>query len=750
MSDQVEHTSFRTLSPLAVLLLAPLLVFSPFLFGGYTLSQNEIGVDRSRPYGHVNVVPLADPTGSALLDEPYLAHLKRELLRGRVPILNMKNGLGAPGVESLLTGSFYILNPVLLLLPTGKPFYYDLFQLLHVYVFLIGTYALLRHYVSRFAAAATGILVGLSGATFLWFNMEHYRNYAWLPLMMAAAVAMARQKDVRGHALLLLFATVACGTAGNPQETLMALGSTVLLYSIEFTAGPRRLTNAVLFAACLIAAVLMFSIALLPYLLSYADGNLWATNDPGRSIREYDPIWTFSWFLPRVAGFYPYLFLHDRLYWPHSDLSTVGCFLLVTGMLYGVTRWDSCWRTPQVAVCLTLPVVIAIGLIKIVHVPLFNFVQYVPLLRELFFIKYHLYLFALACIPIAIGLHEVARLPDKNRRTLVAAAVAIVLLVVTAAVIYLRVRPEYFIDQTSPREIRVVVLVKHIGVSLAVFGLAAWTLWTLPRHWQGMLLGVFVFQALAALPFGFAKRLDAYPSRFGAEAVAGKRLLIREMANTNLFFDLETVTMYDAIVNTHYRNFLLTFFHLINGDAIYQPIERTLDARQVQALQLIGTNAVAGYGTSASAALAHSNDTGFEIVDPLPRAFVVSSATYLSLYNQRCSKETIEGIVQTIQQDLQTMPQPVGIQLGNGTVRFGVRPPANGVLVLNYAYSTNWTYREKRGRLFLGLWPAWPFEASAEDVVLTYWPRGLTMGLWTAITGLVLALALYALVLRRV
>lgn len=739
----------RELSALAVLVLAPLFVFSPFLFGGYTLSQNEIGVDRSRPYGGMNLVPLADPAGSALLDEPYLVHLKRELLQARIPILNMQNGLGAPGVESPLTGSFYVLNPVLLLLPTAKPFYYDLFQLLHVYIFLLGTYFLLKYYVSSFAAAATGILVGLSGATYLWFNMENYRNYVWLPFMMAGAVGMAREPQIRKHALLLVFATVACGTAGNPQETAMALGSTVLVYAIEFTASSRRIENAARFAACLLASVLMFSVAVLPYVFSQADGNLWATNDPGRAIRPYDPVWIFSWFLPRVAGFYPFLFLRNRLYWPHGDLSTVGFFLLICGVLYGAAHWDSRWRVAKVSLCLALPVVIAVGLIKIVHVPALDFFQYIPFLRELFFIKYHLYLFALAGIAIAIGLDETAALPDKDRRKVVVAGAMIVLLIVAAAVIYLSFRTEYSIGPDIPLPVRQMVLVKHIGVSLAVFGLGAWILYSLPKRWQGLLLGLFIFQAFAALPFGFAKRLDAYPSWFRAEAAAAKRLLIRDWPNTNLFFNVESIADYDAVINRHYRDFILTFFNVINAQAIYEPTEATFDASQVRALQLVGTEVAVGFRTNAPATLARPNGPSFEIVDPLPRAFVVSSATYLSLYNQRNSKETIEGIVQALQQDVHTIPQPTDLRLGNGSVRFRLRAPSNGVLVLNYAYSTNWTYRGRKAQLFLDLWPAWPIRSSADtDVVLTYWPRGLTVGLWAAFAGLMLMTGLWAFALK--
>jgi hypothetical protein len=78
-----------------VLLLAPLVTFSPIVFGGYTLNQNDAGIDPSRLYGHLGGIPVMDPAGSGLGDEPFLFNLRRELARGHVPLLNMKNGMGA-------------------------------------------------------------------------------------------------------------------------------------------------------------------------------------------------------------------------------------------------------------------------------------------------------------------------------------------------------------------------------------------------------------------------------------------------------------------------------------------------------------------------------------------------------------------------------------------------------------------------------------------------------------------------------
>src|SRR3954452_17367226 len=98
------------MTPFIFLLVGPLLVFWPVLFGGYTFSHNVDAIDRSSGYaGFHNPLTVMDPAAN-LLDEPSLVLIARSLAHGRIPLLNMQNGLGAPMVESLLTGTLYLLN----------------------------------------------------------------------------------------------------------------------------------------------------------------------------------------------------------------------------------------------------------------------------------------------------------------------------------------------------------------------------------------------------------------------------------------------------------------------------------------------------------------------------------------------------------------------------------------------------------------------------------------------------------------
>jgi hypothetical protein len=739
----------RFASPLGGLILAPAIVLGSLLLAGYTLSHNSLGSDRGVPYRNIGVTPIADPAGSSLLGEPYLVHLERNLERGRIPLLNMQNGLGAMGVESLLNGSFYVLNPLLLLLPMDKPLYFDLFTLLHVYILLLGFYYFLRHYASEFAAAGAAILVGLSGVTFMWANMEHYRSFAWLPVMLGAAVSIAREQRIRKSVALLAFATIACCTAGNIQEFGADVAATCVIYTVELLSGsPRRPRSVIVFGGTLLSSLMISSIAFMPYFASVRDGNVWATNEPARSVRHVDPVWIFNWILPKVEGVHPFLFLRDALYWPHSDLSTAAFLLLVLGVIYGLRNRGRMLTAPDVAVCLLLPIVIVMGLVKVVHVPLLDFVRNIPFAQQFFFAKYYLYLFALASAPIAIGLDWISRLEGKDRRPEVRRGAMIVALLLVLIAIHLWLKKDYLLQPGIPRIVVLHVLVGDFGVALVAFLATAAVLYWQPRHWRPLALGIFITQSWLLLPVGFGKRAAEYPVRYQDEATPGNRLLIREVAASNLFFNVESIAFYDAIVNAHYREFINTFFSAINPFAIYQPTETVLTAAQVRALQLVGTSAVYGYESGAPE-LVRSKPNGFDILDPLPRAFVVSQATYRSLRETKLSKDNVESVVAALLKDVRSLPQPVDIEVIGERVAFSAPAGSEGaVLVLNQGYSSNWTYRGQRGEPMMALWPSWPLQAGERQEAV-YWPRGLTVGLRLAPLGFLLLLATWRFAAKR-
>ena len=732
-----------------VLMLAPLVTFAPIVFGGYTLTQSDVGTD-SRLYGNLGVIPVMDPAGSALGDEPILFNWRREFSHGHIPILNMKNGLGASSAELPAASIFYIFNPLLLLLPTSSALSYDIFQLIHVYVFLIGFYLLLKHYVSDIAAAATSILVALSGLTFVTVNIGDYRNYVWAPLMMAGVVGLARRKNLRWSAATLVVATVAAGTAGNVQHFGATILATLVVYISEMSVhGPKTRAAKLAPLVFLGGAILIAAIAITPYFGSVHDGNLTVTNSADRSVRPYDLVWMFSWFMPRICGYYPYLFLHNRSYWPHSDLSTVAFLFLIAGFLYAWRQRQRRFHTPRLAACFVIPVVMACGLIKVHHFRFLDFFAAIPFVQQFFFVKYHHYIFVLAAIPIAAGLQFIIDLPAVERRRFVLRAAGIVVGVIVLAVLYLWWRPDYSFREV-PTPVVEAVFVMDYGMAVGVFLAATALLYWMPRHWEKWLLGVFVAQSLCLLPFGFHGRRLAnkttYAGHVESFSDSGKRLMIHETANSNLFFGVESIGAFDPTINTRYRDFIHTFFRVAGPDIYYDPLDAEISEVQIRALQLVGVSGIFGYTVEASPLVRRLGARAVEILEPLPRVFVISNETYRGIGGFPVSRESVAGVLTRIRRDLRSIPQPTNIWVKNETLHF--TPPLNskGVLVANQAYSTNWTYRGARPSPFLHLWPAWQLQSGpGSEETVTCWPAGLTVGLLLIICGLIAVSAAYRL-----
>jgi hypothetical protein len=743
--------------PFRALLLAPLLVFAPILFGGYTLSQNPIGTDTTHPYGAVQVLPVSDPAGSALMEEPYLREIRQSLATGHVPVLNMKNGLGAVGVESLLQGTFYILDPLLTLLPAHNPLYFDIFSVAHVYILLLGLYFFLRHYAPPAESAAVSILVALSGVTYIWINMDHFRAFVWLPMMLGSTVGIARNERLTKYVPLLALAIVGSTTTGNVQETATHIACVFLFYVLETTAAARRRpVNGLVFLLVVAAGLLIASVAFLPFLISLVDGNLWATMGPDRSVRGVEGVWLFNWILPRALGYYPYLLL-PVVYWPQSDLSTVACFLLLLGTVCGVLEWSRGRRGPGVAACIVLPSLVAIGLAKVVHFGLFDFFQRIPLVQTFLFNKYYLYLFVLASVPMAVGLNRIVAQPPESRKRLVSVATVAIVVALVLVVTSLVLNTKYA-WLASPLEVRRYLLLRNYGPACAIFAATSWVLYRLPRYWQPLLISMFVLQSALLFPCGFGTRASSYPMRYDTYARSGERVLMQDAPSTNLFFGVESIGTFDCVVNRHYRDFMVAFFDLVNYGFLFQPKEAVLSRPQVRALQLVGTTAVLGYGVNAPD-LTEPIDGGYHILNALPRAFILSPDTYAALKSITLTPSSIEGVVEIILKDVNDIPQPTDIRVDRETVRFnrpaGSTMSTTGILVVNQAYSTYWRYAGSRrhaaspGTPFLGLWPSWPLVPETMEQEVTYWPRGLTAGIYASTAGVLLLASVYGFVWRR-
>jgi hypothetical protein len=189
--EQIARVLRASAIPL-FLVVATLVVFHPIVFRGFTFARASLAARDDIRYGDTRTVPILDPGAAAAQDESWLFLNRRNLASGEPSLVNMQNGLGAPLVESMQPGSFYVLNPLLLLFSASSPWLFDGFVLIHVAAFVVGLYALARLYARPAIACATALAVGFTGVTYQHLDMVHYRSLVWLPLSMYAAIRFAR------------------------------------------------------------------------------------------------------------------------------------------------------------------------------------------------------------------------------------------------------------------------------------------------------------------------------------------------------------------------------------------------------------------------------------------------------------------------------------------------------------------------------------------------------------------------------
>jgi hypothetical protein len=250
------------------LLLALVLVFAfrPILFGGQTLSAAAY-VPGVTPAGPVQGTPgpeprpMRDPEGAAWVDAPAPWLVHEALDSGRLPLWNARTGLGQP---LLGNPNAAVLSPFAVpvaLAPSVRA--QDLAWLLRVFVVGFGALLLAREWGCRPAASlACGVAVALSGQTVQWIEHHPLNVDAFVPVALAAALALGRG---RRHAGALLALAVAAGCLGlKPQSAIVAGGAGLLWLVASNARGSRRVP--LLMVSCwVLLGVGIASVALLPF-----------------------------------------------------------------------------------------------------------------------------------------------------------------------------------------------------------------------------------------------------------------------------------------------------------------------------------------------------------------------------------------------------------------------------------------------------------------------------------------------------
>jgi len=134
---------------------------------------------------------------------PLLKHCGQLWAGGQVPLWNPFADLGRPLAADPTAGVFYPLK-LLFAAPLPYPLLYNLYLIAHWALALAGMYALGRCCgAGTAAAAAAGMGYACSGSVlFNVYNAPYLVGAAWLPLMLAAAEKMVRNRTVSSALML--------------------------------------------------------------------------------------------------------------------------------------------------------------------------------------------------------------------------------------------------------------------------------------------------------------------------------------------------------------------------------------------------------------------------------------------------------------------------------------------------------------------------------------------------------------------
>ncbi len=702
-------------------------VFFPVVFGPYTLASGSLVADESvRFYSNEN--PILDTAASIFQDEPWLYTLREHLRAGRLPLVNLRNGLGATFAESLQPGVFYPLNLLLLLTGGEGVGYFDFFSLLHVAILLGGLYALFRLYCVAEVACALAILVGFTGYTFIHVNMVHFRGFVWLPLMLWGAIRVARGAWARGPVLVLMAATALSATAGNLQDCLMSLLTTAAVGSAEAVRS-RKLGGFVGLGAGLGLGLALASPAILPYLASLRDGNLSSVGAGARCLYSTPPEWFTPWVLPGVAGTNSMAFIQPVFFDRQPDFTTVGFFLLCVGVVLAV-GWGGALSRGERGLLAFLLGLLGLFLLKLLNVPPFHLCAELPFISGVRFTKYCLHNAVLAGLIAAISAQALTRLSVEERRKVVLRAGVLLGGCVLALALYVAFSDAWGF-KTSVRQPRTRAVVAMWLASLLTVGAFIAVMARARRPaWLGLAV-LFLVQAFFLRPTGYSAARPALVPTTPALREAGaadKRVLGRMFANTNLFFGYEEVSLFDPIHNRAFGDFMRAHFELYTPVLHVQPTRapEELTPKELDVLRLLGVELVEGRALPAG--LRASTWEGLmELEGRVPKAFVLRPEAFAQA-DARCRAGDISGALKALRAGL---GPPVAREADvNRLVLSGVTP---GRLVVAQAFSTAWRLDGASGTPFCGLYPSWPVESARERVVVEYWPPGLSLAVWLAL-----------------
>jgi hypothetical protein len=492
--------SVADLVGLLVSCLLVVVVFSPVLFFGHTLST------ASATAGTNGLAPSAgapayvergdfrpDPGASAWQSEPWAEVTHRAYDDGEVPLWNPFQGSGAPLAANMISEVFDPLLLAVNLHPT--PLTWDLTL---IGAFLLGAAAAFGFGrvlgLHPLPAVVCSAAFSLSGWFFLYSNNPFSRSYLFLPLLFLLVELVLRS---RGLFPVLGLSLAIAGNlyVGMPESSALVIGSTAF-YAIarliqERRQMPLRVSLVRLSGAALLGVMLAAPLVLL--FLQYEPLSFNIHKPGGGKGSETDPQWgLLNWLVP-------YFQATGRSGTVRNWIGVaVGVSTLVAISGRSETRRLRAWLFVALA---------AAVLLKIYEFRVFAWVGRLPVVEQIVFPTFAAPIASFAFAVLAgIGVQVALRRDVRLRRFLILLGSSAVLLL-----IFMRTGDRWSVI-TSASGAHLAAYwgrgVFFAALAIAAVILAAWS----RRRWPALLLAMLIVAELFALaPFSiYAKRADPF------------------------------------------------------------------------------------------------------------------------------------------------------------------------------------------------------------------------------------------------
>jgi hypothetical protein len=379
-----------------ILIVAPVLITYCSVLGSHTLSYNNFQTGYNPTRG-VDVLSILDPAAGSYQDEPWSYFIGSHWVKGEFPLINQANGLGAPLLASLQSGPLYPGNILLTLIPKLSPQFFDIFCVIHVFILAWGMYLLGTRFTNEpwIAALIAGSFAAGLGVVYN-INMVHFRVFAWAPWIALGLVDLIKKPGRNIFAATIFaVATFSSFSAGNPQESIINLGASMILACSVITRDVLYKRIFIIILAVLCIMFIIFPI-ILPYIIQTKSCDLWSVADPQRSGKSIPLIMLLDMVLPHGSGVPGNLWL-SGLHFHHLQFAWPAAWLIGFIGIVGIIRQS---RAPVWIFVTVLPALLL--LCVICGVGPWAWLSHIPFINGILFIKYTLSL-AILLLPLAVA-----------------------------------------------------------------------------------------------------------------------------------------------------------------------------------------------------------------------------------------------------------------------------------------------------------------------------------------------------------